>query len=415
LEGGSITSEVNGPAVGGSIDIAADRIVIDSIREDLQYNASINAETLSSGQRGGDIRIDTDVLEMLRLAEISTASASGGDSGVIDITAAEAITIDRQDFLPDEISVSGGIFAATFAREEPPRSGNVVAHGRAGDVRIRTSTLELRAGGQVNAANRREFGFVEGAAGSVTVVADRVLISGAGSSNSIEDFATSGIGSFSLGRAPAGNVRISARESLVVEDRGFIASSALFDRDGETANGGVIAVGADGAVGRVIDITGGSRVTAAASGDGGNIILNATERVYVLDSEVTGFAGGNGGAISIDPRTVVLNNSTINGLSGGAPVVVTIETEALILSQDSEILTNANEQFPEVDIAGSIVRLPGGLAEDIARLQELCGMRAAGDVSTFIVTGRGGTPPEPGGWMPSLELAPSSKTDSENE
>jgi hypothetical protein len=44
------------------------------------------------------------------------------------------------------------------------------------------------------------------------------------------------------------------------------------------------------------------------------------------------------------------------------------------------------------------VGLPTAFAPARVSLAPVCGDRFGGDISSFLVTGRGGSPPEPGGW-----------------
>jgi hypothetical protein len=153
-------------------------------------------------------------------------------------------------------------------------------------------------------------------------------------------------------------------------------------------------------------------VTAEAlRGNGGNIQIVARERVTLVDSLVTAQAMGSDGArITIDPEVVILRNSVINGLAGGRDVPVEISAGTFVRSADSRILSDAVTAPVEVDIAGSLSRLPGGLGEAAAVLSEVCGVRgvrvglSGRPVSSFVTTSRGGTPVQPGGFMPSLPV-----------
>jgi hypothetical protein len=58
----------------------------------------------------------------------------------------------------------------------------------------------------------------------------------------------------------------------------------------------------------------------------------------------------------------------------------------------------------ETDIIGSVVQLPDVDPEVRLTLEPLCHLQAAGSVSSFISSGRGGGPTQPGGWEPVLPL-----------
>lgn len=150
-------------------------------------------------------------------------------------------------------------------------------------------------------------------------------------------------------------------------------------------------------------------ITAKSGATGGNITLRANGLIHITDSTVTAQAGANGGKILIDPTSVVLQRSTINGLAGGKPVKVQIVSDGFLQS-NSRILTNTNEQFPDTDIAGSIANLGANVITGAAQLQPQCGIRfTEQEISSFVVTGRGGEPPAVGSWIPDLTLSPAER------
>ncbi|MBC8106165.1 MAG: hypothetical protein H7Z14_06210, partial [Anaerolineae bacterium] len=142
-----------------------------------------------------------------------------------------------------------------------------------------------------------------------------------------------------------------------------------------------------------------STITAAA-GNQGNIAINAPHSVIVLNSTITAQAQGTGGAISIDPRFVVLNKSTINGLAGGQDVLVTINADNLLVSNDSAILTDRGVFSIDTDLAQGLVGFDLNLRAANAKLQESCDTRVFGDVSSFTLTGAGGVSLDPARPMP---------------
>jgi hypothetical protein len=179
--------------------------------------------------------------------------------------------------------------------------------------------------------------------------------------------------------------------------------------------------------------TANSQITVEAPGGAaGQIKLTAADRVELRNSLVTARArslnrGGaaTNSAVSVDPRIVLLDNSIINGrivggvgsgsgggggggAGGGAgktggDVPVFIDPGSTFLrSAESAILSDAVSAPVEVDIAGSLTRLPTELTAGTMSLVDQCALRFSGDFSSFVVTGRGGVPPEPAGWSPAL-------------
>lgn len=98
----------------------------------------------------------------------------------------------------------------------------------------------------------------------------------------------------------------------------------------------------------------------------------------------------------------MLEGGTINGLSEKThPVKVKIEGH--FLRAGGIIETNTPQSFPTVDLAGSLVALPEAFPGAASPLPDVCALHLASqDVSSFLVTGRGGIAPEPDAWEPDL-------------
>jgi hypothetical protein len=107
--------------------------------------------------------------------------------------------------------------------------------------------------------------------------------------------------------------------------------------------------------------------------------------------------------VTFDSQSLTLDRSTIDARAARQPQNVGLHTDVFLLS-DSRILTSTGQSFPETQIAGSLAPLATALDNSYG-LIPLC--RSGTDVSSFIVTGSGGMPVEPGSWFPDLTLSPS--------
>ena len=164
-----------------------------------------------------------------------------------------------------------------------------------------------------------------------------------------------------------------------------------------------------------------SQITAQAGLNGGNISLTAPDMVYLLRSTVTGEADttgggfGNGGNLTINPSSfLILNDSSlISKSSFGNGGNITILSDFFFQSAS---LIDASAPFglpgtvsvsaPEVDLSGSLIGLPSNLLGAETQLRPDCGVRLMGNISSFIVLGRGGLPIQPGGFVPSGAILP---------
>lgn len=247
----------------------------------------------------GRIFIDTDSLEMMGRSSITTSSASLGDAGNIVINAGrisltgEARIVSQAEILnvpPTDEEIEFNII-----NDIPPSFRVVPGPGRAGTITLVVADDLTMNGGTISTATE---GF--GAAGGVTVVADRINM-GAGSRIS------SDAGSEAPGQA--GTVVLIARQIALSEGAQISTSSA----NATTAGGIALAAEED------ITITGGgtrvaSTNTAAGGGAAGNIIVGAPRITLGPSAAITtsSLAGAAGEINLLLPRTGLLR------LAGGA-------------------------------------------------------------------------------------------------
>jgi len=146
-------------------------------------------------------------------------------------------------------------------------------------------------------------------------------------------------------------------------------------------------------------------ISGRAEGNGGEVSITAPGALSLYRSQIISAAkNGEGGNIAIDPEFVILNQSAIsaNAIFGNGGNI-TIDTGHLIPSRDS--LITASSQFglsgtvnilgPSVDFSGSLTSLPSEFVGAESRLPERCAVRLPGNISSFIVVGRGGLPLDP--------------------
>jgi hypothetical protein len=77
-----------------------------------------------------------------------------------------------------------------------------------------------------------------------------------------------------------------------------------------------------------------------------------------------------------------------------------------VRSADSKILSTIQSVPPDIDLSGALLELTASPFARSAPLGETCGLLLGGDYSSFLIVGRGGTPIQPGGLAPTLDLAP---------
>jgi hypothetical protein len=192
-----------------------------------------------------------------------------------------------------------------------------------------------------------------------------------------------------------GRLTVTAGGRLIVAGRSEVsATNSGFDRFG----GAVTLAGGAGITLRDATVT-----AEATNGDGGTITLAAGGLILARDSTVAATAGRTGALITLSsPFAVALANSIVNGVAGGADAPVTIAAPGFF-SDRSRILSDAQAVPSPADVAAATLTLTANLAST-PPLPDVCGVRLGRDASSFLVTGRAGAPPAPGGWL--ADLAP---------
>ena len=320
------------------------------------------------------------------------------------------------------------LFANTFSDEIA--TGDIRVTGDAGKVNITTPTLELKNSAEISTATDST-----GQGGTITVVADSLVLQ-EGSKLSTTTLARSQrVDNIEFKAGDAGSVELILKDRLKLtgQNTGIFANTAK-DSSGkggtifidppivELANGATIAVDSQGA-GTGGDITlladnltlQQATITAeTASTDGGNINLQIGNRLSLFDSSaITATAGTAQGAG--DGGNIVINNENGNIIAYPTPINHEITANAFegdggnidittngIFGEEFIDITASSEfgldgtviiRTPDTDPSKSLIRFPTNIV-DAAQLiaQNLC---EEGQDSEFIITGRGGLPPNP--------------------
>jgi len=155
-------------------------------------------------------------------------------------------------------------------------------------------------------------------------------------------------------------------------------------------------------------LSGNSSINTSAGENGGDVSLRVGQLLFLLDSNIEAYAGivslpnqsnDRGGNIVIDPEFVILDNSLIsaNNLSGSGQDGNISNSATYFFTNDSVLHATGTivTTPPDLDLAGSLVFLPGNLVDASVELRERCERSVNHEFSTFIVVGRGGTETAP--------------------
>jgi fibronectin-binding autotransporter adhesin len=443
--------------------------------------AANGAGTANSSNTAGDITLMTEALTMTGGAVISSSSAGASKAGDVKVSGPTAgantqfVAIQGGSRIASETSGAGNGGTITMGTgsllvdQSTLSTSATGGSGNGGDIFITAvaptaavnSFVTVQHGGTIVSSSNST-----GAAGQITIAADRVTVTGAGAAISTnagtlgnamntpgeisltgQDLFLTNSGLISAttgGFSPGGTITVHASNEVDLETNARMDASSTAPTGG--ANGGSILIGsnpdgpneigftspytvnlADNSViscdssntnGGNIGIQTNSLLmdhslisTSEPNGPtntiGGNITINAGYTVYLNNfSFINSNAGqGTGGNITIDPQFTVLNHSGINAIGGSANGNVYILSD-FVLSGTSSILATGVVDINSLplDLTGSLLPLPANLTDEQKRLREKCARAVNHEFSSFIVVGRGGTESAPEEFQPDFGL-----------
>ncbi len=338
----------------------------------------------------GNLTINTGQLIVRDNGLVATRSLGQGQGGNLTVRASEFVELIGTDAFI--FIQGGGLNTGLFTGSESIKG--------AGDLQVVTERLILRDGAAISASTGGN-----GQGGDVTVTAsESVKLIGRSPNRLSTSIIAAGTGPASTGSG--GKVAITTG-NLTVQDG---AEVTVISRG--TGYAGELEVVADS-----IRLDNEGKLNAASSSEGGDIRLQAQNLQLRHNSQISTSAGiasgaGNGGNIVINAGILVaVENSDIiaNAFFGqGGRVEIAAQgvfgTEARVQQnpQTSDITASSDQgpQFsgiveintPDVDPAQGLVELPEELADASNQIATGC---SAGGENKFIITGRGGLPPNP--------------------
>jgi filamentous hemagglutinin family protein len=396
------------------------------------YNAQMSTGTVggSSGLPPGRITITADTMNMSGGTHIFSFTSGPAPAGNIVLN----INQLRANVNPDGTVIDGQVFAqitseSIGSNSIPTPKGAVPISdvpGRAGTVTISGLGPESTdAAGLIALNNTRLSTLVRGGSAAatpatITVTADTVSLANSPNittesngaapaghltfnvNNLTVDHATK-ISSGTSGSGLGGTITITAGQSVTLNNESSVSASST-----DTGKAGNISINA----GQQLDIMGNSSVkTEAAQASGGNIDIQAVDRVRLVNSSIsTSVLGGvgSGGNITIDPNVVVLQNSqviaqAVQGAGGNITITTPLflaDTSSLV-SASSQIGLNGTVtiQSPTSNLSGSLGPLTSKPSQAQTLLTQRCAALASGQTSSFVVAGRERLPADPGGWL----------------
>ena len=383
---------VTGAGGGGDVSLSAS----DSIRISGGDNVSVRSNLGTSGT----LTIQAPSIRLENQGMVSGNTIS-------DFSGAE------MRFVTDNLALSGGSII---------RSNSETLSGSGGSIIINASSSVTLSEGSSIQAN----GLGTGPGGTISIMAGSSVESSASSISSTALLSSGGginilagqsvrlkngssITASTTGPGDGGNIAINAGQQVKLDNGASVSASST-----GPGNAGNISINA----GQQFEMRDSSVKTEAAQASGGNIDIQAIDQVRLVNSTIsTSVLGGagSGGNITIDPNSVILQNSqilaqAIQGVGGN----ITIFTPLFLA--DSSSLVSASSQFglngtvtiqnPTSNLSGSLATLTSTPNQAQNLVTQRCAALANSQASSFVVAGREQLPADPGSWLTSpLALA----------
>ncbi|QDL08287.1 S-layer family protein [Brasilonema sennae CENA114] len=320
---------------------------------------------------------------------IQTATLGAGKGGNLSVDAQNVQIIGR--------SPNGQVASGLFASAQLNSTGN------AGDLTIKTNTLLVRDGAQVQTAT-----FAAGKGGNLRVDAQDVQIIGTSADGRVStvlvagaDFNSTGdagdltvktntllvrdkagISVENRGRGTAGNMTLNAR-SIRLNNNASLSANTRSPKVDPTREQATININSQDLI-----ITRNSNIITNATGEnviGGNININTDVLVGFQNSDISAnsdnFRGGN----------VRINTQGIFGIQFRE--VASLQTSDITATGATrELSGNVQITRPDLDPTSGLVELPVNVVDRSGLIAQGC---PADQGNSFVITGRGGLPPTP--------------------
>ena len=318
LEGGQVISETTSTGKAGDIAVIANESI--TVAGERTGTLSEIGNQLISGSTGdgGNIAIDTPILRLLDGGQVSSSIFGEGNGGSVNIRAnlVEAIGDD-----------AGGAFPSGILSVATQSTGN------AANIKVVTDDLRLMDGAQIINLTRSDGNageLIVRASNSVEILGQDDLGAGSGLATNVD------LG----GTGDGGNLFIEA-ELLRIADGGFVTASTLGD-----GNGGNLTVKAttveisDGFLNNNGEVSGlNVSVWAEATGQGGNLIVEADSLRVFRGGQVTASTLGAGDAGSI---TLQVDEIEVSGISEDGEFVSSVSAFSETAFKAGSININSN-------------------------------------------------------------------------
>lgn len=316
-------------APGGDIRISAPDITVDG--------GAVRADTAGTGA-AGSVALDGMRVSIINGSQLDSSTSAAGNAGIVTVTARESLAVSgRSSRQASQIitatagSGQGGrvvLNAPLITIDGGFVSGESRADGPAGNIAIDASRVIVRDGGQVRSSAKGS-----GAGGRLNVTALQSL-------EIVDDVASGNTGLFAVTEGAGRGGEIVVNAPAVAITGGSISTSAS-----SVGRAGRITIDA-----QRLSLARGAQIdsSTAASGDGGTLVITATELVSLMgdaaagrQTNITASSAGRGraGEITVSAPRIEAANGFIaaQAFAEGAAGVITIAGGRLVLRDGAQV------------------------------------------------------------------------------
>ena len=388
-----VSADTFGQGKAGNLTVEASYIELIGSEADSTGLFARSFSNSSTGD-GGNLKVETNSLEIKDGASVSASTFGQGKAGNLTVETTNKLlvqdgaTVSADTFglgkggnlivNAQHIQLIGGeagLFARSFSNSST---------GDAGNLKVETNSLEIKDGASVSAST-----FGQGKGGNLTVNADTLQLKNDGT-----------ITAQSTGTGNAGNINIKLKDNFNADDGKVITQSVQ-------SSGGNIEITTE----KNIFLRNNSDIKTTLSttaGSGGNITLNANTIVALEDSDILAFAAeGSGGNIAFNTRAF-LSNPLFRPTPQTAERLTEEELERL--DDNNRVDVNASGSISSGNISGipdisflqnSLTELAQNTIDSEALIATSCVVRSNQANGTFYIIGSQGFPYRPGDAVPS--------------
>jgi filamentous hemagglutinin family protein len=420
--GGSSGGDSNTGATGAGGDVR----IVATERITTRLNVNIGANSNAGGD-AGELLLSAPVIELLEGTRIASAASASGDAGTIRIRGSNRVELSGTNNPADPNRNRGTRITASSAFTASGNAGSIdIAAGQlvlADGARISSSTSGVGDGGFINieATSGIAISGARGDGSGSSIRAATEVEEGEAVGSTEERNGNAGqirITSPSLSMAPGTEIRsttsLPGTGGLIDLDVADIRLNGALIKAGSVGTGsgdaGNVFIGLreDGTPARYplqqLTLLDSSIETSADDAGGGDIVIRGLGSIRLdnsgIDASDTASDGGNVDIVSTKD-IVVANNSRIlarAAIAGGDGGVIEIETDALVVSPDSQVIAE-NEviiRSPETNIEAEVTELPETFQDSGQLFSPMCAVRTGAEsIGSFTVDARPAIPVSP--------------------